>query len=362
MSFDLGMAYLAEIPTEILRRVSDKTMLAIGKKLDSDRHYSSAASKIQAYAKAINGDQLYALTGNSMEELALILFPQCAAADQLQFLGVALDLKPKWLRDNHYRLKTLSINWEEVSRQNPARAYSAEYEKFPMDVLASLVNGQSSNPKFLREFFISFFAPNYREREQKECASLLNPEVFTFENPQDIGKAVWKQFFKLLPDMIDMKRARDLLIKSTCLLFNHPEFGLGNIFTFYALKKEQMVLLPLDKYNPDIRLLLACLTNRLDDQMIATANAVFDDKDTRERFVHLFEPSYSENDKTKVAITQDIKFLKYFLKWVLNRPSVNSLLSTWLGIQQHGDVFLEHKKIKKDEEIQLHLGKLGLLR
>lgn len=160
---------------QLLDYLITKEMVYSGVEGDVKEEQLKAADFIQCV------EQFYASTENSKERLFLNLFRACESDSRLQYLSKALDTKAEWVEKNYYNIKAFThisaSTWEEVSKQNPARKYSAVLEKLPADAFASIVNGQSNNPKFLREFSISFFAPNNVRWTQQDCFNHLNADV-----------------------------------------------------------------------------------------------------------------------------------------------------------------------------------------
>ena len=154
------------------------------------------------------------------------------------------------------------------------------------------------------------------------------PEALKFDSPQNISVKIWYHYYKALREMGDQAQAQKLLVASTLHLCNNPDFSYFHATILYAMTKEQMALLPIEQFKkPEIRLLLACLTQRLDDKMIETANDLFDSKGGD--FFNFFRRAYKRNDedtdeelesKHFFAFKKDIQYLKNLLVWVLDRP------------------------------------------
>jgi hypothetical protein len=160
----------------------------------------------------------------------------------------------------------------------------------------------------------------------------------------------------------------DAYIRSTLNFFNSSDFSILHRGCIYAMTRDQMKLLPIQQYQKaEIRLLLACLTNRLDDELIETANS-FDSQGGN--FFDFFEDAYprygTECDSLEFldgycGFEKDLQYLKNFLLWILKRDSIDPVLPTWNWLNDnHAQDILRRKEIENDEEIQGEIRRLGL--
>ena len=358
--------YLVPIPTLFLADLlDDQTMLAVANEVERNQRKNPNDLELAALAKAITGERLYAFVNKGLEALCASLLPLCDVSVQVQFVSKVLDSRSP----NHERcLEKVQLKgtvWEEASKQNPSRNFNTGIYAYSPKVVAHIVNGQIGNKKFLREFFNHFFGDMNKSHEQKTCMLHLKPEVFNFDHPDQIKRPVWYQFFKILRELPDQDVAKQLLTRASAYLFNEPDFGIVLTDCLYALKKEQLALLPIDHYrNPEIRLLLACLTDRLDDTRIKDANelqGIF--------FFHFFEPAFKRygdaSDATReerygFAFKTDIAYLKNFLLWILDRQDISPLLPAWKWLSDNHAPVLSTKEIQDDPVIQGHIKRLGL--
>ncbi len=133
----------------------------------------------------------------------------------------------------------------------------------------ALFKGQIKNKGFIRNFFGTF--KNNVIADQLVWIKSLNSELFKSNELIDINPELWIHFFIYLvnidPNEKDEKfkeKQKELLIASTINLFNSPNFTHVKKNIFEALNPSQIALLPMEQYKPEICLLLACETNKLD--------------------------------------------------------------------------------------------------
>ena len=170
--------------------------------------------------------------------------------------------------------------------------------------------------------------------------------------------------------MPDQQHARELLIQATTHLFNSPGFQFVHVECLYAMTRGQLELLPIAFYTkPKIRLLLAALTDQLiDDDLIVDANSFYDVGN--DDFFEFFDQAYThfstENEAQLESFygfvfKKDIQYLKNFLLWILDRPSIVPVMATWQWInERHAREILLRQEIQDDDEIQGHIRRLKL--
>lgn len=333
--------------------------------------------------------------------------------------------------------KKLSTDiWKEASKNNPNLEYKLYYNKLPSKLLTSIVNGQIKNKIFLKEFFKNNYSKNINALFLIDLTKNLKPEVFEFDDADQVDITTWVNFFKvckkipkedtkglllsstksifshpvinqsffkslfemiylyddeffliditqnlknvafefkdplLLNDKLwmkffkaceklpDQELAKKLLISATKNLFNHPRFNADFRHIFYYISIEQMQLLPLEDYkNPEIQLVLACLTNKLDDQMIGISNSL-SKLNKQDEFLKFFELAYENTGENFKRFGEN--YLKYFIGWIVNRDSIAPLEETWKWVNGEDSIVLHKKAIKEDESIQNAIKKLNL--
>ena len=361
--------HMEHIPSDILENLDDQTFVDVAVELQSK--YKADNGKLKAFAAALTKGKLDLFVGWRLQDLVPSLLPLCAHATQVEFVSKVLD-DDSFV--DHECLKKATLQpavWEEASRTNPSRTFDSGYERhYPTDVVAQIVNGQIGNPEFLRKFFMLLFVYPLKQddatlKKQKEYLTHLKPAVFEYYNdPEDIGVRTWYRFFRVLREMPDKNLAKQHLIAATTNLFNAPSFRSAHRERLYTLKNEQLALLPIDQFKkPHIRLLLACLTGRLDDSRIDDANSLFGAAE--KEFMHFFEPGHTfdgpetsvqREERDHFAFRIDRPYFKDFLLWILDRQDVIALLPTWTWLTK----LYEIDMIKDDPEIQGHIKRLGL--
>ncbi len=159
-----------------------------------------------------------------------------------------------------------------------------------------------NDPRFKdEEFLIEFFKNCFKDNEigkQKEYLLDLNPDVIKY----------WVQFFQAL-SKIPEAQSKQVLISSTTYLFNHIHFNYENREIFFALTPEQMYLLPIKAYKPEISLLLFCET------------VSYYSKEMHEFYKNLVFNFTEEQEKV---------FFTLFEKVYLDKPSALCELIVWL--------------------------------
>lgn len=367
---------LKVIPTTMIGSLDDKTFLEVATEVERSEFHNPDIDRLKAFAKTLSVDKLLLLEADSQQRrLAINLLPLCDEKIQVEF--VSRNLHP-YTFENGQVLDKVQVPltvWIEASRQNPVLKLNTvwRFDTKPM-VAANMVNGQIGNPGFLREFFEELFNDLFKldlpmSVKHKLYLAHLTPGVFVFDKPEEIKHTKWYRFFKALREMTDQKKAKDLLLEATRNLFNSPGFRFVHVECLYAMTREQLELLPIASFTkPEIRLLLAALTDRLDDSLIADANSFYDNKNID--FFNYFDQAYTyygTDDETILeqvygfVFKKDIEYLKKFLLWILDRPSITPVLPAWNYInERHAKETLLRAEIQNDSEIQGHIKRLNL--
>lgn len=372
------VSLLDTITTQVLKNLDDSKFGEVVKEFESQKVVTFNRDKqLKALAKAMTGERLNTLIMSSSRELCDSILSHCDSVTQAQFVAKAIDssIKHKHCLENVYLPRTV---WEEASKLNPMREYSETCLDFTADVVASIVNGQIGNKVFLKTFFERYFAKPLTQDPEAEsqklisrgvCLSFLNPAALEFDKPEDVVLSTWYHFYKTLNRLPDQQKAKELLIHATRHLFNSPGFRFVHIESLYAMTREQLELLPIAQYScAEMRLLIACLSNRLDDQLIDTANSLYDQKGGA--FINFFEQAYTRiGSKTDeeierlyyFAFKKNISYLKYFLTWLLDRPTMIHVLPTWTWLNDcYAREVLLRTSIQEDTNIQNLIKRHGL--
>lgn len=329
---------------------------------------------LRSIAEAFKHDSVNTLLAADHQDLTATLLPLFSRDVQVQILHVILDNVPDL---EFYQVKLIesakqlpSDLWEEASKKNQKRKYDVYYESLPPQVYAAIVNGQVNNKIFVHAIWISAIF-NFIPKEDPQEAALelqkeidivnhLKPEFFEYIEPFDLKTQPWSRFLKVLEKIPDQEHAKKLLIASTKSLFNYQNFVWEDRDIFYSLSKEQMGLLPIEQYKkPEIRLLIACLTEKLNDQTIGIANSLSTMKlRLNVKFFNFFQLAYEERDENFKRF--GIKYLKNFIFWIVNRDSISPLEDAWKWINDEPYVLLKDE-IKNDEPIQKAIKRLDLV-
>ncbi len=159
--------------------------------------------------------------------------------------------------------------------------------------------------------------------KQKACIALMPPELFDFIGHQPNPKA-WKQFLKVLQE-IPNDHTKEILIAITAVQFNSSVFFNLQKDSFYELSIEQMKLLPLEKYKPEISLFLAYMTNKFHDPLIIeTVKQLTEEQE--KAFNQFFQPEYFQPPYLTSHVNLD-----NFIHWLGERQPVPHLLKTFPG-------------------------------
>ena len=273
----------------------------------------SNAKALKAFARCLSGDQLFELAENDSDiDFYKAVLPFTQPATQQQFVNRALDAldRSRSTRTLLEEIQWSLADWVEASKLNPCRKYY-QWDLAPT-VRAAIANGQVGNHPYLRQFFKSIVRMS--KEDFNACVEELKPDVFQFEEPESLSEKHWEPMFIKFWNMSDQKRAKELLIAMAIHLFNSQGFdAYGNAALIGALNYNHKQLLPLERLTrPDVRLVLAILSDRLDDQMIETASDV---AACHEEFFSLFRPVYQVS-----LFNYNTLYPKKFLTWLLDRP------------------------------------------
>lgn len=290
--------------------------------------------------------------------------------EESKLFEIAINLPQKKL-PQEAPIDPLQKIWEEASKRGGKRE-PFSFQSYPPQILAYIVNGQLENPPFLKDFFEEYFSNDVIEKKS-QCLARLNLKALAFENPATISPNAWKNYFLALqpiqdqPLLIaqDQPTGKELLIASTLHLFNAPGFNAEHQKHFYALSLKQMELLPIENYKEaGIKLLLACLTNRLNDAMIPCVQSLID-KGSLD-FFRLLEHSYRGDSEEFEEVGK--KALKKLILWSIDPGKIDpgkidqeksQQLSFWDWINGYLRL-LEIDFIRRDEEIKKKIKDHGL--
>lgn len=352
------------IPAPIFSTLDSSTIRSVAGEVWQQHVDAPNDKRLQAFAKAVTADHLVELVDSgSLTDVCMALLPLMDSQTQIQFVNKVFDAVSDALHEFIEKTQLAPDVYAQASKLNAKRDFRMVHNDYSSpEIWAAIVNGQIGNDEFLREFFDGVF-PIYDERNESRvaCFAYLEPEAFVFAEPQKIYCSQWYAFFKALREMKDQQQAKTLLISAAVNLFNKLKLK-NSCPELYTLTREQMLLLPIDQFNaPEIRLLLAVLSDRLDDGLIATANSLYDSQKGA-FFFDLFKAAYdvkpdltpTDLEEQKLAFIQNKECLKNFLKWVINRPS---LLPTWNWINE----YLDYTNILlEDADLQILIQKAGL--
>lgn len=331
--------FIEIIPKELLRTFPiDKWLKIADSLLAIQRNPKATEAQIKALAKGLNEAFL---TVELLKDKVLIFEKLISHFDkdqQVKVIDLALDNPMSYsLRDE---LKKLSPEiFEEASRKNPQRKYSLYIYDFNPEIVSFVVNGQGSNSSFLNDFLWHYFTLETKEK-QKICATYLKPEIFSFENPEKLGAEFYKKFFQVLEE-IPKERGKKLLIAATQHLFNAPHFSWIYRNLLFTLSRKQMASLPIGDYTkPEIRLLLALLSNHLSVEMIETANELVETRRFDSFFDFFLGISYENASEDELFDLQEL-----FL-WILHPETQERLKPVWDWLNVNMNEMLQFQWVK----------------
>ena len=172
--------------------------------------------------------------------------------------------------------------------------------KLSPSLCAAIINGQTNNKKLLSNFFVNLFANDEMEK-QKEFLTHLDVEVFELDNPCTVDLKSWKQFFKALKGCPTDDHHKKILEATVSHLFNNNSFDASKADYVNALDADQWKLLPLDIFKkPEISLLIAFLTDRLDNQAKPFVSQFTEEQ--KKAFMSLFKPIYLKDPEALVRL------------------------------------------------------------
>ena len=358
------LTFLEEIPAERVKELEAKDLEEVAHQVQEKQTEPSYQARLRVLAQAVTADQLYVWvkTGYTLEEVATALLPLVSSDSQAEVLARSLEdaSKTHWTTALG-KLESVQFPpnvWRKASQSVPELVFQYSFRNYPAERLIALMEGQSTNAKFKQEFLrVIFDDSDQLQGHQQECLAKLKTEFFVFDDVEKVNQDTWYEFNKALREMTDQKKAEAILIQATLALFNHPEFGSGHDHSrlIHALTEEQMGLLPIEKYqNPEMQLLIAAASHRLDDQMIDTANGLSDGNSFVWKFRTFYEASGAPDYLQKYYVFKsDIQYLEEFLAWILDRPSIAPLLPTWeWAIEKQKYGWLYGEEIKKNQQIQ----------
>lgn len=301
MQVELIIPYLKYIPQKTLINMQSVQFMEIVSAASKDKEAR------EILARAWNEREDYDFLFRDNLEILKLFLPILSDKIQIHFLRSAIrDIGTAYAEKDSKLLESeeawnLPLNiWEEASNKAESIKYKTYFTTLPPKQSAALINGQIKNNSFCSMFFGEFFGKK-DSKNQWELMQHLKPQVFNLKDPQFHAKEEqWKRFFQVLSENLPNEHAKELLISSTLHLFNHEHFMPDRMNYFYLLTKEQLKLLPIDKYKPEISLLIASETGLLD-----IPNAEF-----LQRIV------------TDLTLEQEQKFLLFFANTYKNTPQV----------------------------------------
>ncbi len=186
------------------------------------------------------------------------------------------------------KAKELPINrWEEASRElENVDEMETIFTLLQPAQRAAFIRGQKNNEDFLFKFFGFVFKD---VQHIKDRIQYFEPELFKMNDLNKISKETWILFYKILDENRQDEKIQKLLIASTIHLFKEDHGFRSEIF--FALSKEQIEFLPIEKYPHEISLLLACETDKLNHPSLKDIVSNFNEKEGQE-FLKLFRSLY----------------------------------------------------------------------
>lgn len=220
--------------------------------------------------------------------------------------------------------------WEAASKGQEI-IYNHFYATLPPNILAAIANGQCKNKFFIGTFFNSYFTDEKPEETKMACLDELNPAIFEVESIYPLmEKQLLINFFNLFSKCLDKEHAQKLIESFVIGLFNGVgyankslpiEIFLEEIVKFDEEAKEKVMHMRLERFKkPEIRLLLACYTNRLDNKKIEAADEM--DKDSIHDLFELLVP---------IVTKLKDKYRQRFLDWIQDLLQDNKLKDSKLA-------------------------------